>query len=202
MTTTNSVIDDRDTGSLVTYEPEFLTPEQGAAMRADIEAHAGEYESGTMLVDGREVPTPRLVVAFGDGSYRWPDMGASQPWPPALLVARARLEEAAGHRFNYALVNVYRNGHDYTGWHADKMHLHVPGTSIAVISLGAVRPLRFRPTGDVQHPTEQLLADRSLLWMLGETQAHYEHAIPKDADITTVRISITFRFVLEPEPGG
>ena len=193
----SSVIDDQATGSFVTYVPGFLTPADRLAMRADIERHHASFEAGTMLVAGQEVPTPRMVVAFGDGNYRYPDMGESLPWPATLRLARARLEECAGHRFNYALVNVYRDGRDFTGWHADKMHLHVAGSAIAVISLGAVRPLCFRPKQGSGPATEWPLEDGSLLWMRGETQVHYEHAVPRDDGLTEVRLSVTFRYVVE-----
>lgn len=198
MTSSIPVIADHDTASFVTYEPQFLAPDERALVRGDIELHRASFEAGTMLVDGREVPTPRLVVAFGDGRYRYPDMGESLPWPPSVMDARSRLQEAAGHRFNYALVNVYRDGADFTGWHADKMHMHVPGTSIAIVSLGAVRSLCFRRKDGQGGVQEVPLADGSLLWMRGATQAHYEHAIPADDGLTEERVSLTFRYVLEP----
>lgn len=200
MNNTTAVIADNATGSYVSYEPGFLCREERAAIRADIERHRSAFETGTMLVAGREVATPRMVVAFGDGKYRYPDMGESLPWPASLLAARERLQAAAGHRFNYALVNLYRDGHDYTGWHADKMHMHVPETAIAIISLGAVRPLCFRTKETGDDLLEIPLADGSLLWMRGNTQSYYEHSIPVDDCLTLDRVSVTFRYVLEPQP--
>ena len=197
MTYSCAVIADDATGSFVTYTSAFLTPTERTAMRVDIERHHASFEAGTMLVAGRPVRTPRMVVAFGDGNYRYPDMGESLPWPATLLAARSRLEKCANHRFNYALVNVYRDGNDFTGWHSDKMHLHVAGSAIAVISLGAVRPLCFRPKHADGMATERPLEDGSLLWMRGETQAHYEHAVPRNENLREARLSVTFRYVLE-----
>jgi alkylated DNA repair dioxygenase AlkB len=198
----STVIADHATGSFVTYVPGFLAPAERLAMRADIERHHTSFEVGTMLVAGREVPTPRMAVAFGDGNYRYPDMGESLPWPATLAAARSRLEACAGHRFNYALVNIYRDGRDFTGWHADKMRLHVAGSAIAVISLGAVRPLCFRPQDGGEPTTQRPLEDGSLLWMRGETQAHYEHAVPRDDGLAEVRLSVTFRYVVERLAAG
>ena len=198
MTSTTKVIADPRTGCFVDYEADAVAGDARQSVRAEIDARASDFEAGTMLVGGREVPTPRLVLAFGDGRYRYPDMGASLPWPPNVGALRTRLEISAGHRFNYALVNRYRDGSDFTGWHADKVAMHVPGTSIAIVSLGAVRPLRFRRLQNGAPTAEVLLGDGSLLWMRGATQSHYEHSIPADSDIRSERLSITFRFILEP----
>ena len=139
-----AIIDDQLTGSRVTYQAGHLDAAERRSLRSELLQHASSFEGGEMIVGDRRSSTPRLVAAFGDAAYSYPDMGASLPWPPDLLAARTVLEHAAGHRFNYALVNWYRDGNDYTGWHADKMEMHVPGTSIAIISLGAQRPLAFR----------------------------------------------------------
>lgn len=198
----HAVIDDHPTGSLVVYEPGHLGTRARRRMRAELEHRRAQFESGPMRVEGRSLPTPRLVAAFGDGAYAYPDMGASLPWPPTLLAARERLQAAAGHRFNYALVNWYRDGRDHTGWHADKMHMHVPGSAIAVLSLGAARSISFRRLDDPDRVVVVGLEDGSLLWMRGTTNAHYEHAVlPVDAP-TPPRLSVTFRFVLEPAAAG
>ena len=192
-----AVIDDQRTGARVTYKPDYLSTTERRALRSELLQYASSFEGGEMIVGDRCVSTPRLVVAFGDAAYSYPDMGASLPWPPKLRDARASLERDAGHRFNYALVNWYRDGNDYTGWHADKMEMHVPGTSIAIISLGAQRPLAFREQPGGRAACEVPLADGSLLWMHGSTQEQYEHAIPADPDLGEPRLSVTFRFVLE-----
>lgn len=194
-----AVIDDRTTGSWADYEAGWLDEPGRDAVLAEIVARAASFEGGTMLVDGREVPTPRLVLAFGDEVFTYPDMGGSLPWPPAIGAVRDRLAAAAGHPFNYALVNWYRDGADFTGWHADKMHLHVPDTSIAIVSLGEARTLGFRPTSGTVPATEVVLGDGSLVWMRGDLQRHYEHAVPRDPTATAARYSVTFRHVLPPE---
>jgi alkylated DNA repair dioxygenase AlkB len=196
------VIDDRASGSRVTYAREFADVRQCAALEAELDVRAEHFDHGDMLVNGRPRKTPRICLAFGDDAYAFPDMGESLDWPIAIGKVRERLEVNAGHRFNYALVNRYRDGRDYTGWHADKMHMHTPGSSIAIVSLGAVRELRFRRVGERAACAAIPLDPGSLLMMHGETNTHYEHAVLADESIARPRTSLTFRFVLEPGGGA
>ncbi|MGR8999441.1 MAG: alpha-ketoglutarate-dependent dioxygenase AlkB [Gammaproteobacteria bacterium] len=43
----------------------------------------------------------------------------TQPWTPLLSDIRAQVESFLNFSFNSVLVNLYRNGDDYVGWHAD-----------------------------------------------------------------------------------
>jgi alkylated DNA repair dioxygenase AlkB len=192
-----AVLEDQASGSFVSYRPGYIGELESMQIAAELADTAEHFEGGTMLVDGREVCTPRLVVAFGDAPYAYPDMGASLPWPPAITSVRDRLATLAGHKFNYVLVNWYRDGNDYAGWHADKMQMHVAGSTIAIVSLGSTRRLQFRTLPDAALVTEIPLETRSLLLMGGETQAHYEHSIPLEPDDCERRYSLTFRYVRE-----
>ena len=40
-------------------------------------------------------------------------------WTPQLLAMKERVEQASGEHFNCVLLNLYRNGMDHVGWHAD-----------------------------------------------------------------------------------
>lgn len=196
MHSVTTLIDDPRGASIATYHPAWLDEGTCAVVLAELQEARQHFEGGPMLVDGCEVPTPRMVVAFGDDRYAYSDMGESLPWPPALDTVRRRAEQAAGHPFNYALVNWYRNGDDFTGWHSDKVELHVRDTRIGIVSLGASRTLRFRATGHNEPCVEARLAHGSLVWMQGDLQRHYEHAIPPDPGLDDPRFSVTLRHVL------
>lgn len=182
----------------VEFVPDWLRLDSRREVGAELRDHAGSFEGGSHLVDGRPVPTPRLVAAFGDDAYAYPDMGASLPWSPNLRGLRDRLQAESGQDFNYALVNWYRDGSDYTGWHSDKIDLHVPETRIAIISIGASRTLSFRAIGASRPAREVELSDGSLLWMSCELQRHFEHAVAPAPQANMERFSITFRNVVPP----
>lgn len=190
------VVSDVEAGAFAGYTPRFLSPAEIEQMHGEMEAQRASFDSGWMYVDGREVPTPRLVAAFGDPEFSFPDLDETLPWTDSLEIARERLERAAGHPFNYALVNWYRDGADYTGWHSDKMQFHTPGTGVAILSLGAERPLQFRRIGG-EKSAEILLEEGSLLLMRGSLQEHFEHAVPADPLIEDVRLSVTFRNLIK-----
>ena len=81
------------------------------------------------------------------------------------------------------------------GYHSDDVSQLVPGTSIAVLSLGAERAITFRKTADKGVKEEHLLPSGSLLVMCAEMQAHWRHAILGTQEKHDGRISLTFRAV-------
>jgi alkylated DNA repair dioxygenase AlkB len=116
---------------------------------------------------------------------------------PSLLALRERLTAMAGHPFNYALANWYRNGDDYIGWHSDKEADLAPDASIASISLGAERPFLLRDRrGKGPRTIEVTLGDGSLLWMKGETQRRWKHSLPRRRSLSEPRFNLTFRQIL------
>ena len=71
--------------------------------------------------------------------------------------------------------------------------------SVALVSLGATRPLRLRPTGggaSVSFP----LASGDLLVMGGSCQRTWQHSVPKVA-ASGPRISVQFRHLYPGSPG-
>lgn len=182
-------------GAIVDYVPEFLSAEERRALRAELEQASASFDRDRVMMFGKPVDSPRLVRAFGDDGlhYRYAGVDrATAPWLPRLRAVRDRLAALAGHPFNYALVNWYRDGDDYIGWHSDKEADLVAEASIASISLGAARPFLLRDRdGGKTH--EVVLADGSLLWMQGTTQQFYKHSLPRRRAIREPRFNITFR---------
>ncbi|MGN6105296.1 MAG: alpha-ketoglutarate-dependent dioxygenase AlkB family protein [Kofleriaceae bacterium] len=192
-----SVLGD-DRGVRVDYLAELLEPELRAAVRAELDQAAPLFDRDRVVLYGRAIDSPRLVCAFGDDGLRYRYAGvdrSTHPWPAQLRVVRDRIAALVGHAFNYALVNWYRDGGDYIGWHSDKEEDLVPGAAIASLSLGAARPfqLRDKRTGETH---EIVLADGSLLVMAGTTQQHYKHALPRRRGIAQPRFNATFRNVV------
>jgi len=131
----------------------------------------------------RVLPEPRLT-------HRWLlDRG---PDPPPTLVAMARL---VGARYGVELtqigVNLYRDGSDSVAWHGDRVARELPEAVVALVSLGALRPFRLRPTGGGQS-VAFLPGPGDLLVMGGSCQRTWQHSVPKVRSAGP-RISVQFR---------
>lgn len=189
---------------MVEYLPRFLGDAERGAVRAELEAAGGQFDRDQILLYGKTIESPRLVCAFGDDGLHYRYAGVDRttyPWPAGLRAARDRIAALCGHAFNYALVNWYRSGDDYIGWHSDKVSDLAPGSTIASLSLGAARPfqLRERAGGETR---EVVLADGSLLLMRGTCQQFYKHSLPRRRGVLGVRYNVTFRQVLAGRGSG
>lgn len=182
-------------GSHVELRENWLPSHDCEQVLTALHAREARFEGGHHLVEGRKVPTPRMVLSFSDAEYAFEDIGASLPWPDCLSSTRERIEASAGHPFNYALANWYRDGSDFTGWHSDKIEHHVAGSQIAILSLGAMREIAFRPIGSLTPSSTVPLRSGSLLWMSCALQKVFEHAVPKDPAVRAERFSVTFRYL-------
>ena len=151
---------------------------------------------------GRWVSQPRLVDFHADPGVSYTYAGLrldGQGWPEQLDELRAAVAEIAGVAFNSVLCNLYRDGRDYMGWHADDEAELGPNPCIASISLGASRRFVLRPKGKPGGSTlrhEYLLSSGSLMLMAGDLQHHWQHQLPKALRVTRPRINLTFRRIL------
>ena len=136
----------------------------------------------------RVVDVPRLVRFYGAGTAL-PE--------PLLVTAQQRLCDhyaaELGEPFTTAGLCFYRDGADGVAWHGDRIgRSKTEDTMVAILSLGADRPLLLRPRGG--GPTRRYpLGHGDLIVMGGSCQRTWEHAIPKSARPTGPRISVQFR---------
>jgi alkylated DNA repair dioxygenase AlkB len=93
------------------------------------------------------------------------------------------------------LLNLYRDGRDGMGWHADDEPELGAEPVIASVSLGATRRFVLRHRRRRDQKIELLLPGGSLLVMHGATQNCWVHAVPKTARPVGERINLTFRRV-------
>ena len=181
------------------FDSTFLPAAEAGALLAQLTADVA-WEQRSIRIFGQEIPQPRLTAWYGDAEARYTYSGLAwepRPWLPALHALRQRLEAATGACFNSVLLNLYRNGRDSMGWHADDEPELGPAPAIASLSLGATRRFRLRPcrTGPAHAPFGLDLPGGSLLLMRGPTQRHWQHALPKTARPVGPRLNLTFRWV-------
>lgn len=181
-----------------TCDPNFLPARDAEALCIGLHTTI-PWQAETITLWGKTHPVPRLVCWFGDGAYAYSGIAHDPtPWLPVLLHLKARCEAASGARFNSCLANLYRDGRDSMGWHADdepELGQDRDTNTIASLSLGAPRAFRFRHTQRAAPPVGLTLTPGALLVMDGTVQRHWQHAIPKTAKPTSPRINLTFRWL-------
>ncbi len=158
------------------------------------------WKQETVTVWGRSHRVPRLTCWMGDAGavYRYSGLLLQpQAWTPLVSGLRQRVEEAAGCRYHAVLLNLYRDGDDRMGWHADDEPELDPAATIASLSLGATRRFQLRsrrPGEDGRRETVGLdLGDGDLLLMDPPTQEHWQHQLPARRGVRTARLNLTFR---------
>jgi alkylated DNA repair dioxygenase AlkB len=145
---------------------------------------------------GRSFAQPRLTAWHGEPHAVYSYSGlrlTPAPWTGALLEIRERIAAHTGWTLDGVLLNLYRDGRDSMGWHADDEPELGPEPRIASASLGETRRFAMRRRGGGKPRLALDLDHGSLLLMSGPTQAHWQHAVPKTTQQVGVRVNLTFR---------
>lgn len=144
------------------------------------------------MLFGRPRTVPRLVSWAGDAGvcYRYSrcDHHASG-WPAVLESVRDELQTLFDARYNFVLLNRYRNGEDSMGWHADDepaLRGHV-----ASVSLGCRRRFRYELADGTR--TSVLLPHGSVI----EIPRELRHCVPRMRGVAGARINLSFRWVTQ-----
>ena len=156
---------------------------------------AAAWQPDSALLHGELVRTAREVAWYADRPFRYVHSGIERQairWQgSSLLQLKRRMEELTGQRYNSCLLNLYHNGSQGIGWHAD-VEASEPNDVIASLSLGAARKfaLKHKATGELRELT---LEHGQVIVMRGETQRHWLHSLLKTKQSVGSRISLTFR---------
>ena len=180
------------------YQPDWLTPAEADTL-FDAVRDGVAWERHRIRLFGRDLDAPRMSCWIGDADAAYTYSRTQylpRPWPDALRTLRERLREELGTDFNGVLANLYRDGNDSMGWHADDEPELGARPLIASISLGATRRFLIRHREDAACRLAIELGHGSLLSMGGDIQLHYRHALPKTGRPVGTRINLTFRRLL------
>ncbi|WP_413110409.1 alpha-ketoglutarate-dependent dioxygenase AlkB family protein [Thaumasiovibrio sp. DFM-14] len=144
---------------------------------------------------GRTVLQPRLQVWMGEADYTYSGLKMSPvPWHALVLQYKQVLEQRFECPLNACLLNLYRDGHDYMGFHRDNEPELGGYPNIFSLSLGVERRFVFQHITTKETWT-QWLTSGSLLYMKGACQRHWKHALPKALRVTEPRINLTYRYI-------
>lgn len=154
------------------------------------------WQHDTIKVYGKTYPQPRLTALFGESNqpYSYSNIKMyPEPFTPTLKTIQNQIEAIAEHKFNTVLLNLYRNGNDSNGWHADNEKELGENPIIASVSFGEARPFHFKHRTLKEQRYKLTLEHGSLLIMKGEMQKYWLHQIAKTKKRIQPRINLTFR---------
>lgn len=157
-----------------------------------------EWRSDTYIMFGKRIETKRKTALYANGkwSYTYANLKRETlEWTPVLLEIKEFIERKTGATYNSCLLNLYHNGEEGMGWHADDEKDMKERGAIASFSLGAVRTFAFKHKNTAQKINISL-QNGSLLVMQGSTQQNWLHAVPKSKKVLKPRINLTFRTIV------
>ncbi len=158
-----------------------------------------EWKNDEATLFGKKIMTKRKVAWYGEKAYAYTYSNTTKyalPWTKELLELKALIEKETQEKFNSCLLNLYHNGEEGMAWHSDGESDLKKGAAIGSLSFGAERKFVFKHKKS-KEKVELYLEHGSLLIMKGTTQKYWLHRLPPSKKITSPRINLTFRTIVE-----
>ena len=181
----------------ITYYPNFMDASLANDYFSLLKKNT-PWQQDDIKVFGKVYAQPRLTALYAnnDKPYSYSNI-TMKPYKfsKELKTLKEKIETIAQCNFTTCLLNLYRDGKDSNGWHADNEKELGRNPVIASISLGAPRYFHLKHISIPDAKHKMLLEHGSLLLMQGETQHFWKHQIPKTAKPIGERINLTFRVI-------
>ena len=153
------------------------------------------WQSDIVTMFGKRIITKRQYAWYGDKRYVYKYSGSSriaEAMPETLSNIKSAVESVTSARYNACLLNLYHDGSEGMGWHADDEPEIIVNSPIASVSFGADRRFDFKHR-KTQEKVSLVLEHGSVLVMSSATQQHWLHQLPKTKKVSDPRINLTFR---------
>ena len=183
--------------STLLYYPNFYSAEKADELFNEL-LDGINWKEEQIKVFGKLHWQPRLTAFYANNTntYSYSSLKMKpNPFFSTLKKIKEDVEKIADANFTSCLANLYRDGKDSNGWHADDEKELGKNPIIASVSLGADRFFKFRHKKDAQLQHKLLLEHGSLLIMKDETQHFWKHQLPKTQKQVEKRINLTFRII-------
>jgi alkylated DNA repair dioxygenase AlkB len=184
----------------IIYHKDFLQ-----SIEADVLFHQlmneTPWRQDPITVFGKSYPQPRLTALYGNQELSYGYSGIRMqplPWTETLLEIKNKIEHLTPVKFTTVLLNLYRDGKDSNGWHADNEKELGINPYIASLSLGQCRDFQLKHNTIKEERIKIELHHGSLLLMGGTTQHFWKHQMAKTVKPIGPRINLTFRVVHPP----
>ena len=133
-----------------------------------------KWQHDEITIYGKTYKQPRLTALYGETnqSYTYSNI-TMQPnlFTEDLRVIKTKIESITMTSLNTVLLNLYRNGSDSNGWHADNEKELGINPIIASVSFGEARPFHFKHKTIKTERHKLILEHGSLLIMKGTMPA-------------------------------
>ena len=180
------------------YYPNFLNTEN-ADSYFQILLNTLQWQQYSIKIFGKTIPQPRLTALYALNSQPYSYSGLKlKPlaFTKELKIIHSEIAKLTGSTFTHCLANLYRDGKDSMGWHADDEKELGKQPIIASLSLGAVRNFQLKHKTNPDLKNTIPLAHGSLVIMQGSTQEFWKHQVPKTNRSIEPRINLTFRTII------
>lgn len=177
------------------YFPNFFSLQESDTYFNQIKSKTN-WQQDDITVFGKTYQQPRLTALFGDTEqpYRYSNITMyPQPFTSTLKSIKDKVEHCSECKFNTLLINLYRDGNDSNGWHADNEKELGKNPIIASVSFGEARAFHFKHRTIKEQRHQLILEHGSLLLMKGEMQHFWLHQVAKTKKKIKPRINLTFR---------
>lgn len=184
--------------AILEYYPEFFNIDMANSLYKKLHNEV-KWQQDFITVFGKTHLQPRLTSLYGNEGKPYSYSGITmQPnkWNTLLMFIKNEIETVCNENFTTVLLNLYRNGRDSMGYHADNEKELGTNPIIASVSFGAERSIHFQHNTDKNIKQKITLEHGSLLIMKGETQDFYKHQVPKTSKTVGARINLTFRKII------
>ncbi|AXT54023.1 alpha-ketoglutarate-dependent dioxygenase AlkB [Aquimarina sp. BL5] len=180
----------------VSYYPAFFDKSKADHL-FEVLKESIKWQQDDIKVFGKVYKQPRLTALYANNknTYTYSNITMKpHQFTDELLMIKEKIEKISSGIFTTCLLNLYRDGQDSNGWHADNEKELGVEPIIASVSLGEERSFHFKhKTKDLKQKIQ--LQHGSLLIMKGKTQENWLHQIPKSKKIMKPRINLTFRII-------
>lgn len=144
---------------------------------------------------GKTINLPRLTAYFSDPDINYSYSGInnkSVEYPDFINSIKMKAESHFDSKFNSVLLNRYKDGTQWHGYHSDNEKELGKEINICSISFGASRDFIFKSKKD-KIKKNITLQNGSALYMMHPTQNNYKHSLPKRLKVLNERVNLTFR---------
>lgn len=179
------------------YDPCFFNTKKADKIFKTLRTQT-KWQQDDIKIFGKVYQQPRLTALYANNnnpySYSSIRMHPTK-FSPTLLEIKSKVDKILNLEFTSCLLNLYRDGQDSNGWHADNEKELGNNPVIASLSFGAERFFHMKHRHDKSQKIKLNLEHGSLLIMKGTTQQHWLHQIPKTKKKIGERINLTFRII-------